>query len=326
MTLNEMVEKFSKINYIDVIMMEGSLRSSNIVEKEVTLCSLDKDRSILIDKMEYEDGERIHISSENLYIRNDYNIKNNSVLSNLINMGIVINGRTILIDDEEYVKYGFYRRLRDFRPYDEEGTASEEEEVVNENDCLKFAECITAGNVFNSKKLFNNIIKIVPEQDEGTEPILYAKDTNNKNNVFGVSDYNNSQILKNTDTKYKDNNACPKQGECYGIVRRKLSNKEAKNPYHIGFVVYNKNGVNITLEGFTGQYDKYRPRFCFYDTNKKGRTFHSVWTGALKDPEQVKEMGFFDSSETIVLKRRNDIQSVMEYHYMDEYVFANVGI
>ena len=54
------------------------------------------------------------------------------------------------------MKYGFYRRLRDFRPYDEEGTASEEEEVVNENDCLKFAECITAGNVYKCGQWYTN--------------------------------------------------------------------------------------------------------------------------------------------------------------------------
>ena len=64
---------------------------------------------------------------------------------------------------------------------------------------------------------------------------------------------------KGRDTKHKDDNACPKQGERYGIGRSKLSNKEAKNPYHLGFVVYNKNGVNIALEGFTGQHDKHRP-------------------------------------------------------------------
>lgn len=319
-------EKVSNIKYIDVVMVEGSLRTSNIVKKETTLCSLDKDRSILIDKMEYDDGDSIHISSENMYLRKDFIVKDDSVLSNLISMGIVVNGRTILIDDEEYVKYGFYRRLRDFRPYDEDGTASEEEDVVNENDCLKFAECMTVGNVFSSKKLFNNIIKIVPENDEGTEPILYAKHTHNENNVFGCSDYNNTQILKNMKKKHKDDHATPTQGECYGIVRRQLSKTEAKNPYHIGFVVYDKNGVNITLEGFTGMYDKYRPRFCFYDKNPKGRTFHTVWTGALKDPSVVKEMGFFDDSETIVLKPRKDIESVMKYHYMDEYNFACIGI
>lgn len=320
-------EKVSNIKYAEVTMSEGSRRSATISEKKAVLCSLDKTRSMLIDAMEYDDGESIHISSENLYIRQDFEMKENSVLDSLVSMGIVVKGRPVLIDGVEYEKYGFYRRLRDFRSYDEDGSVCEEDDdKFNENDCLKFAECITAGNSFKSKKLFNNIIRIVPENDEGTEPLLFAKETRHKNHIFGMSDYNNSQILKNTPKNCKDNNALPKQGECYGIVRKGLSKTEAKNPYHIGFVLYDLNGVNITLEGFTGMFDKYRPRFCFYDKNPRGRSFHTVWTGALKDPETAKDMGFFENSETIVLKKRGDIDSVMKYHYLDEYSFAAMEI
>tara|TARA_B100000035_G_scaffold315245_1_gene334675 strand:- start:3530 stop:4540 length:1011 start_codon:yes stop_codon:yes gene_type:complete len=322
-------EEKSNIKYIDVEMIEGSLRSCSVVKTMATLCSLDDERSILIDKMVYDDGESIHISSENMYVRANYKIKKNSVLSDLIKMGMIVTGRNIMIDGEEYTKYGFYRRLRDYRPYDENGTAleeDEEEEMMNENDCLKFAECISAGHYYNSKKLFNNMIKIVPELGEGTEPVLFAKNTKHKNDVFGMSDQNNSTILKKTPDGKKNDMAVPKQGESYAIVRKRLSKTQAKNPYHIAFVVYDKNKVNITVEGFTGMHDKYRPRFCFYDTKKSGRTFHRVWTGSFKSPNKVVDMGFFDKSETIVLKPRKDIDSVMKYHYMDEYNFAVIGI
>jgi hypothetical protein len=85
-----------------------------------------------------------------------------------------------------------------------------------------------------------------------------------------------------------NNTAFPEPGEAYAIIRRKLVVGSA--PYHIAFVLYSHNGVNITLEANADDGSEYYPRFGFYDTKK---TFHKMF------------VELYDNGTTIVLRSRS---------------------
>ena len=54
----------------------------------------------------------------------------------------------------------------------------------------------------------------------------------------------------------------------------------------------------------------YQPKFCFYDTNPEGNTFHRRWSAELykksADPEhKLRYDALYNNGETIVLQSRN---------------------
>jgi hypothetical protein len=102
---------------------------------------------------------------------------------------------------------------------------------------------------------------------------------------------NNTQNRKLSLIKNNNNNeANPQPGEAYAIVRK--TNVKKASPYHIAFVIYRDDKINITLEAEADASATYTPHFSFYDTNSKGCTFHHFWS----------EESIYKDSNTIVLK------------------------
>jgi hypothetical protein len=249
-------------------------------------------------------------TSDYLYVRSDYKMNQESALQNLINNNFIIKtGITKLtvklggLDvQSDYNEYKFYRPLKDERTYDSKGFPKEDYVSINENDCLKFGECLTFMNQTLDKNKFDELLRA-----ETGPPMLQS----NTNKPFGATenDKDNIKILKEINKNDKDNFAVPKNGESYAIVRKKLVLD--KSQYHIAFVLYTHNNVNITLEAEADNRNDYQPKFCFYDTNPEGYTFHRRWSGELfkNDTSTTgsdRYNSLYNNGETIVLKTNLD--------------------
>jgi hypothetical protein len=177
---------------------------------------------------------------------------------------------------ERYYKYKFYKTLTDKREYNVNTVIDTEENhaKINENDCLKFSECLTYVDQTNTMTNLEDML-IASENP----PVLRSKVSKVK---FGEhsDEEKNATILNDIDAKHKNHHAIPKMGESYGIVVKPKTKYEGP-PYHIAFVLYTNNDVNITLEAFADRKDKYLPRFGFYDTNPNGYTFHRYYSGEI---------------------------------------------
>jgi hypothetical protein len=245
-------------------------------------------------------GYEPHFQSDSiyLYIKTDYiaNILNEkSPLSNLINNKIIIldeleptkkltikfSGLDVI---NTYNKYIFHRKLMDERKYINGKPDYKDNNSINENDCLKFGECMTTVNQTGDINRFNQMIKL-----EQSDPVLEFKNLSNK--PFGESDKLNMKFIKQIPESEKNNNAIPEMGESYAIVRKSLIEDQA--PYHIAFVLYTHQNINITLEASADAGNEYYPRFCFYDIKPNGLTFHNLFSPS------------YSNGETIVLKTRN---------------------
>lgn len=180
-----------------------------------------------------------------------------------------------------FYKYRFHRPLLDLR-YNEKGErVPENEDALNENDCLNFGECSTAKYMDIEK----HNITAFPYKYQAS--VLESKETSVP---FGISDELNMELLKNIPANKKDDFAIPEQGECYAMVRKEYRESVM---YHIGFCIYSHNGVNITLEANADNGREYLPAFGFYDRNPQGFTFYKRY------------VSIYDNGETIVLKGRN---------------------
>lgn len=186
-----------------------------------------------------------------------------------------------------FYKYRFHRPLLDLR-YDENGKLiPDNEDALNENDCLNFGECSTAKHMDIEK----HNVSAFPYKYQAS--VLESKETGVP---FGVSDELNIQMLQNIPPNKKNDNAVPEPGECYATVRTELREYVM---YHIGFCIYSHNGVNITLEANADNGREYLPAFGFYDRNPSGATFY----------KRYKHI--YDNAETIVLKGR-DINAILQ--------------
>jgi hypothetical protein len=213
----------------------------------------------------------------------------------------------------DFTEYQFFRPLIDNRLYSDItqenpiGTPDYTSEDKNENDCLKFAETLTyvsehASNVptetknlltkllaantnpsfLQTREKYNNRNFPFAEIVEIRKLRNCAKNTSGQEVGLSDIDYYNSQIVTiiHNNTKEKTNNyAVPTNGQNYAIVRKEVCKNTA---YHAAFVVYTTHGgVNITLEAEADNGKTYLPKFCFYDTNQSGNTFHNRWSGEL---------------------------------------------
>jgi len=209
-----------------------------------------------------------------LYIRDGF-VLEESPLKNLINRGFIVLERTEKIKNVKYNRYTFYRPLVDNRKYLGYRQPVENDRRINENDCLKFAESLSVASTTLKKSVFNQVIRA------NSSPCVFQV---NKT-LFGDTDAKNISVLSRAKTT--NNTAFPQPGEAYAIVRKKLVVGSA--PYHIAFVLYSHNGVNITLEGNADDGPEYYPRFGFYDSKK---TFHKLF------------IELYDNGTTIVLQSR----------------------
>ena len=239
--------------------------------------------------------------SDSLYIKNDFKIDENSALANLIKHNFIVKTKTMQtpIKKVKYDKYKFYRPLKDERKYNKKGPI-DDDVSLNENDCLKFAECLTFANQKNDMIFFNNLLKAI-----NNPPILQS--TSKK--YFSDTEYyeDNIEILNHINDKHKNNYAVPKNGQSYAIVRKEIKDNAA---YHIAFVLYTHNGINITLEAEADSKNDYQPKFSFYDINPEGKTFHRRWSAELYRDSNNRHYidrynALYNNGETIVLESRN---------------------
>jgi hypothetical protein len=233
------------------------------------------DGAFAIKPEEYEEFVSfLQRDSIGLYIRDGFVVEE-SPLKHLINRGFIVLERTEKIKNVKYQRYTFYRPLVDNRKYLGYRQPVENDRRINENDCLKFAESLSVASTTLKKTVFNQVIRA------NSSPCVFQV---NKT-LFGDTDAKNIGVLSRA--KSTNNAAFPQPGEAYAIVRKKLVVGSA--PYHIAFVLYSHNGVNITLEGNADDGPEYYPRFGFYDSKK---TFHKLF------------IELYDNGTTIVLQNR----------------------
>jgi hypothetical protein len=259
----------------------------------------------------YITSAELQTTSNFLYIRSDYvtskSIDMNTALGKLFTNGfIVATGKTPTLVFKRggldmpslYTEYKFYRPLKDERVYVND-IPTDDDISINENDCLKFGECLTVASQTGDKSRFNNMVQA------NTNPSVLQSSTTDKQ--FGETDKTNIKIAKETVPGKKNNFAVPQNGQSYAIIRTKLIDNSA--PYHIAFVVYTHASVNITLEAEADNGNDYQPKFCFYDTEPSGHTFHRRWSAELYK-DAIDENGInrynmlYNNGETIVLASR----------------------
>jgi hypothetical protein len=209
------------------------------------------------------------------YIRDGFAL-DDSPLKKLIARGFIVLERTEKIKNVKYQRYTFYRPLVDNRKYLGYRQPVENDRRINENDCLKFAESLSVACTTLKKSVFNQMIRA------NSGPCVFHV---NKT-LFGDTDAKNMGVLSRVKTL--NNAAFPEPGEAYAIIRRKLVVGSA--PYHIAYVLYSHNGVNITLEANADDGPEYYPRFGFYDSKK---TFHKLF------------VELYDNGTTIALQSRS---------------------
>lgn len=241
--------------------------------------------------------DNTEIKKDNIEIENDDNMD----IENDMTMPIILQyqPRRGVYEDIPggYYKYRFHRPLMDYR-YNEKGERLEEnEDLLNENDCLNFGECSTGKYIGLEKQN----VKMFPYQ-YGTS-ILQAKETGAP---FGVSDEDNINLLKVIPLDKINDFAVPNAGECYAMVRTKF---RPSFMYHIAFCIYTHDDVNITLEACADHGREYMPRFQFYDRNSNGMTFYKRYS---KD---------YPLSKAIVLQGR-DQESIL--HEINEEMTENI--
>jgi len=246
-------------------------------------------------------------SSPYLYIKKGLVLVDSSPLAKLKAMGLIIESNTEFTKTN-YTAYQFHRELLDTINYDKNGIALSrtkkpryedrpDPKIYNENDCLKFGEAMAiamrSGNMdYVVRHLRTDI----------TKPELCVTTHDRQQLLFGDKENININLYKKVSGI--DNEAIPNPGEAYAIVRRKVLDDRA--PYHIAFVLYQDNGINITLEaeagGGEGNPDgAYLPRFAFYDTNPMGYTFHKRWAGQLPGDTADRIDLLYSNGNTIVL-------------------------
>lgn len=238
-----------------------------------------------------------------LYIQQD---KANSIINETSALSNLIKNKFIILDTLEpiknlsmklsgldvtntYKKFIFHRPLIDKREYDPINKKPIGKWTsTNENDCLKFGECMTIANQTGDKRLFNETIQKY-EGPSVLEVKSVKKSVKQKN--FGEDEELNIKLVNQIEDSKKNNNAVPENGESYAIVRKEGIVGFAD--YHIAFVLYTHQNINITLDASADAGHEYYPRFAFYDINPSGLTFHKMF------------VEHYTNGETIVLKNRN---------------------
>lgn len=253
-------------------------------------------------------------TSDSLYVVAYHEIYPTSSLGRLIASGIITKKATVEFTHRvgkmkyslKYDEYQFHRPLRDERVYtgkypDENDPGYETN--LNENDCLQFSECINVANQTGDPALMDRMLA-----STNAPSAYYAAHAATNKNVFGETNAKNIKILSTIPAQAKNNYAAPDDGQSYAIVRRK--HVDGRSDYHIAFVVYQHNGVNVTLEAEADNKDQYMPKFCLYDTNPLGKTFHKRWSAEeyknSNDPDdQDRYNALYNNGDTIVLNTRD---------------------
>jgi len=250
--------------------------------------------------------------SPDLYIKDDFVIDETTPLYQMIQSGIIV----VSPNESEipgYKVYRFFRELEDSINYDENGDEIDEPIVPKkrknqdkidhvENDCLKFAEALGIAIYYGDMDYL-----ITHLQTDSTDPALCLH--SDPDVLFGEGIRKNRKLFETAGPL--DNDAVPQPGQSYAIVRRNIKQKttivdgvkktKTVADYHIAFVIYQLNGINITLEAEADNGRYYLPTFGFYDTNPRGYTFHRRWAGQLPDDDPDRTQALYSNGHTYVL-------------------------
>ena len=143
-------------------------------------------------------------------------------------------------------------------------TVNKEFEIKGEkNDCLLFAEKVSLNN---------------PEYNKKSS--VFSVSMGNKKKKFGVSDKDNSQIVKYTRTQtikkstFHNVEVDPKIGDAYSMVPYDIPIDKGVCPYHAATVIFKDGNTNITIEADAGIKTN-KPIFDMYSTVKHRFSFFS---------------------------------------------------
>lgn len=275
-----------------------------------------------IDKNKFDNCE---CNRSALYIKTTIDRSSNRPLDILVKKGILKKISNVkyhfktreldITNTGTYNVYIFYRPLRDEREYHTTDPAhpklveqEDNPEIINENDCLKFAENLAylTQNPNIDRAEFETLL-----QADSNPPFLQSKEgsiTLGESNENVIRD--NNRIIRKS--KQKNDNAIPMAGELYGILR----NKETidRSDFHIAFVIFSDGKHNITLEASADAGNTYCPEFNMWDLNE-GKTFHNHFSGNLyleNNPNDDEYHDFYTNGETVVLRLRNIAQIEQE--------------
>jgi len=233
-----------------------------------------------------------------LYVLKDYPL-HESPLTNFIEDGLIV-----LIEKEVklhltvqkkmkinyYDRYTFFRDLLDKRKYVNGVPRTKAKEYkLNENDCLKFGECLTLMNQTRDLELFEFLIK------KGTSPpVLQSKATQLAiGEGYDEHEFFLTKLNELEEDKDEINNyASPKEGEAYGMIRKE--GVVGESDYHIAYVLYRDDKVNITLEAYADQGATFRPGFGLYDI--PANYLYTFYRQRVRD---------YENGMTIVLEKRD---------------------
>lgn len=242
-------------------------------------------------------------TSDFLFVKQGFTILPDTPLYKMIQNEILVSekeadnatDKVIEIRGENYLQYSYHRPLVDERNVTGKGKSGSI--CINENDCLKFSESMTMMNNNIETRTVNDFLKL-----DSSEPVLQSKHTTYADKVFGESDNQNIKIIKKVDPEYRNDNAKPLPGEAYAIVRKRII--PGNQDYHIAYVVYMHQDINITLEAEADDGIYYLPKFCFYDVNPNNYTFYKRWSGLIYPKDDIRHDALYGNSITIVLEAR----------------------
>jgi hypothetical protein len=203
--------------------------------------------------------------------------------------------KVIKIGKNNYLQYSYHRPLVDERNVT--GKRKSGSICINENDCLKFGESMMLMNKGIETQIIDDFLKL-----DSSEPVLQSKDTAYADKVFGESNEQNIEIIKKVKPKHTNDNAKPLPGEAYAIVRKRII--PGNQDYHIAYVFYMHQGINISLEAEADNGNQYLPKFCFYETDPDKYTFHKRWSGLIYPKDDIRHDSLYGDSVTIVLEAR----------------------
>jgi site-specific DNA-adenine methylase len=166
-------------------------------------------------------------------------------------------------------------------------------EKIFTNDCLKFAELLTAYNKLPDERQekIEKLIKI--KKLPSFEPFLQEIKTEK---IFGDSDEDNIEIAKKVGKKYKYSEKNIKAGRSIAIVNKYLRNGSI--PYHVAYIKKIDNYGNFT----TIEADASVPGKTYYEEFKYKN---------IEDFRNQLENSVGKNSEILILKARPNIEDIV---------------
>jgi hypothetical protein len=223
-------------------------------------------------------AQGIRLARSILYIRKDiFSEIKRSPFKILLKNNIITGKSDIIIYDQKYYRFVFYKQLRDER------TLSIPH-YINERDCLKFAEALDMATKIpytrkeRPYKVKLRIREMVETHLISSKPPQFVE--LNTRRLFGMTIKENQSIVgtilqrirKDGFNENINENAFPEPGQAYAFVQ--TNRVDGSHPYHIEYVLFRYHGITVTLETRADSKGVARyPTFSFYSNE---HTFHEA--------------------------------------------------